>query len=148
MSGAKEVGGNRVRTSSAAEKVRESIDRLRTLELDEVDKDLYELSLKNEAKAAAEVQANLALASATPADDDAITAAIQEVEDELKREANKKQFEQIFFGVAVSGVILGAFALRVETRGQFRQLCNVWLDFVFSHVDKLLDTFSQLLKRE
>jgi len=130
------------RSSSAADKVRESIDRLRTLPLDEIDKDLYELSLKNEAKAAAEVQANAAaaaaLANATPADDDAITAAIQEVEAELKREESKKHFEQVFLGLAISGLILGFFALKSESRGDFQRFANEWIEYLFVHVDRIL----------
>jgi hypothetical protein len=127
------------RSSSAADKVRESIDRLRTLPLDEIDKDLYELSLKNEAKAAAEVQANLALASATPADDDAITAAIQEVEAELKREEKKKHFDQVFLGLALAGFILGGFfSLKAESRVEFQRAAKEWIELIFGHVDRIL----------
>lgn len=73
----------RERSSSAVERVRESVDKLRSLPLDEVDKDLYELECKREEEEAAAGQAP------TLDDDVAISEAIHEVECELEEEKEK-----------------------------------------------------------
>lgn len=116
---------NRRRTSSAADRVRESIDKLRTLPLDEVDRDLYELSLKKEADAAAFVSANLA--SVSPDDDAAITAAIQEVDCEIQNENNKKNFERQFLGLAIVGLMFAYFYYDTNHGPWFRAYINTLL---------------------
>lgn len=74
----------RVRTTSAADRVRESIDKLRELPLDEIDKELYALECKRE-----EGLGSTKATAPTLEDDVAISEAIHQVECELEEEKDK-----------------------------------------------------------
>lgn len=74
----------RARTSSAVDRVRESIDKLRELPLDEIDKELYALECKRE-----DGLGSSKVAAPTPEDDVAISEAIHQVECELEEEKDK-----------------------------------------------------------
>jgi len=140
---------SRPRTSSAADLVRESIDRLRTLPLEDVDKELYELSLKAEEKAAAEVRANLGISTE---DNAAITAVIQEVESELQLEESKKQFERKFLGFAICGLILAySFYSSTSTWNNHRKIVaetvQVVVDFLSQVADFVLKPIGAIVNR-
>lgn len=79
----------RERSSSAVERVRESVDKLRSLPLDEIDKDLYELECLREEREAAAGNAASSGKAPTLEDDVAISEAIHEVECELEEEKER-----------------------------------------------------------
>jgi len=108
------------------------------LKLEEVDKDLYELALKEEASAAKEVRENLANVSSEDAA--AITAAIQEVDSELLKEQSKKDFERRFLGLAICGLIL-AYSF-YGTTGAFQGHQN----FVKSAVKVCVDSLAVFIE--
>jgi len=98
---------SRERASSTADKVRESIDKLRTLPLEEVDKDLYELALKGDAEAAALVKKNLEIAAnLTSADEAAIMATIRQVDSEIENEERSKSARRSFVAIAIIGIAI------------------------------------------
>lgn len=123
----------RKRSTSAADRVRESIDRLRTLPLDEIDKDLYELSLKADEIAAAEVRANLSnVANVTAADEAAIQQAIQQVDSELELESRRKTYQRqvLISAVLISGVACYYGSATPARRRELEDQVWRWLEAV------------------
>ena len=120
-------------STSAADRVRESIDRLRTLPLDEIDKDLYELSLKADEKAAAEVRANLSnMANVTAADEAAIMETIQQVDSELEIESRKKTFQRqvLISAILIAGIAYCYGSATPLRRRELEDVCWRWLEVV------------------
>ena len=127
------MSSERKRSTSAADRVRESIDRLRTLPLDEIDKDLYELSLKADEKAAAEVRANLSnIANLTAADEAAIMETIQQVDSELEIESRKKTFQRqvLISAILIAGVAYCYGSATPARRRELEDVCWRWLEVV------------------